>query len=104
MKQITNLATKLVEKVKENKEASVKLVLFGVILSLALAYPLVAAIGGALACMIAIDHRQNARKSLSFFTAPFDVLKALNADMKAQKADTANQETPKEPENKEEVK
>lgn len=95
MKKIKELFAKAVVKVMENKEASTRFAIFLVIIGLALAYPLTAAIVGALACMIAIDNRKNAAKSLSFLKVPLDVAKSLSDEKKSPGEEPSAQEEAK---------
>lgn len=93
MKHVSNLISKVLAKIQENPAASTKFGVFVVILVLAYAYPTMAAIIGALACMIAIDQRAKAKESLSFLKVPVDVAKLVAAETKvivdAKKAEKA---------------
>lgn len=82
MKLLKTIASKLIEKIKENPQASTRLGIFITLVCLAYAYPIAGSIVGALACMVAIDHRAKAKDSLTFLKIPSDVAKVVAAETK----------------------
>lgn len=88
---------KLLAKAQEDKKATMKFIGLIVIIILGMNYPMMMAIIGGIAIMVAIDKGSEGKKSLDFLKVPVDAIKIVSSDIQAglKKDDGKKEEAPK---------